>query len=104
MTKVTISRYWNNPKITTVVSNDDISITMDIEDFISALTIEMDDYAEDFINKIKSGIGPIMWTFKQDTLNKQIDNAVNKKYFSDGIPKAVDSILKKVKQETVKVR
>jgi hypothetical protein len=62
-TKVTISRKWNNPKITTKVSNEEISLEMDIEDFKTAL---------------KQEIGSVTWVIKKDTFDARLDDAVNK--------------------------
>jgi len=38
---ITVSRYWNNPKITTSVSAEGISISMDMEDFKNILNQEI---------------------------------------------------------------
>lgn len=75
MTKVTISRFWHNPAITTTFTDKLINIEIDLDDFMKAL---------------KEEIGSVTWTFKQETFEKQLDEAV-----------AV--VLKKVKQETIKV-
>ena len=75
MTKVTISRHWNNPEINTSITSEILQIDIKLEDFIYAL---------------KQEIGSVTWTFKQETFDKQIDNALA-------------MVLKKVKQETSKV-
>lgn len=38
---VTISRKWNNPKITTTITGEQISIQMSMEDFVTALKAEI---------------------------------------------------------------
>jgi len=60
---ITISRKWNNPKITAKVSNEEISLEMDIEDFKTAL---------------KQEIGSVTWVIKKDTFDARLDDAVNK--------------------------
>lgn len=40
-TVITISRYWNNPKITTKVTNQEISLEMSLDDFKEALKKEI---------------------------------------------------------------
>lgn len=103
---ITISRDWNNPKIHTVVSNESVSVSMDMSAFLVALKTDLNVYLEDFIKELKPKIGPVTFTFKQDTFYKQIDDAVSnigKDYLGRRIENSVDNILKKVKQETVKV-
>lgn len=74
-TIVTISRHWNNPKITTTISLEGIALQMNLDDFIIAL---------------KQEIGSITTTFTQKTFSLKIDNAVS-------------MILKRVKEESIKV-
>lgn len=38
---ITVSRKWSNPKIRTDINNDGIALSMDIEDFKSALREEL---------------------------------------------------------------
>ena len=73
-TKVTISRYWDNPTITTVVTNESISLSIDINDFISFL---------------KKEIGSIALTFSNKSFEEKIDNAVA-------------TVLEKIKEESAK--
>jgi hypothetical protein len=75
MKKVTISRYWNRPEINITVNDELISLNMKMDDFIKAL---------------KEEIGSVTWTFRDKTFNETIDNAVQ-------------SVIKKVKEESVKV-
>ena len=72
---VTISRYWDNPKITTVITPAFISLSIDMEDFVTAL---------------KQEIGSVTWTFKKETFDKQLDEAIR-------------VVLEKVKEESIKV-
>jgi hypothetical protein len=72
---VTISRYWKNPKISTVVTDDSISLTISLDDFIAAL---------------KSEIGSVTSTFTQKTFESKVDAAVS-------------AVLEKVKEESIKV-
>jgi hypothetical protein len=75
MKKVTISRYWNRPEINITVNDELISLNMKMDDFIKAL---------------KEEIGSVTWTFRDKTFNETMDNAVQ-------------SVIKKVKEESVKV-
>lgn len=38
---VTISRYWNNPQITTTVNEEKIALTVSLPDFLASLTHEL---------------------------------------------------------------
>lgn len=75
MEKVTISRYWNNPEINTSVTNESISLTISLEDFIAAL---------------KHEIGSVTTTLTQKGFSTQLDNAVH-------------NVLEKVKEESKKI-
>lgn len=72
---ITISRYWNNPKITTTISQEGIAIQQDLNDFIAA---------------IKQEVGSVAFVFTKNEFDKKFDNAVEK-------------ILSRVKEETIKV-
>ena len=74
-TFITISRKWDNPKIEVTITNEDISLIMDMEDFKTAL---------------KQEIGSITWTFKKDTFNKMLDEAIQR-------------VISGVKEESAKV-
>jgi hypothetical protein len=39
--KVVISRYWNNPMITVVISDEKIEVQMPVEDFLKAVVAEI---------------------------------------------------------------
>jgi len=62
-TVITISRKWNNPKIEITVDVKSISLRMDMEDFKEAL---------------KSEVGSITWTFKKDTFDTMLDEAITR--------------------------
>ncbi len=73
-TVITVSRKWNNPAITTVVEDSGISLSMNLEDFKTAL---------------KQEIGSVTWTFRKDTIDAKIDSAI-------------DTIIEGIKQESSK--
>ena len=75
MTNVTISRYWNNPEISTSIDSDQITLSISMEDFTKAL---------------KSEIGSVATTFTQKSFEKKLDEAIN-------------SVLEKVKEESIKI-
>ena len=60
---VTVSRKWNNPKITTTVDAEGITLKIDLADFVEA---------------VKREIGPITLVFKQDTFFGLMDSAIEK--------------------------
>jgi hypothetical protein len=62
-TVVTVSRMWNHPKITTLVSNEGIALSMDMEDFSQAL---------------KTEIGAVTWVFTKAEFEKRLDEAILK--------------------------
>lgn len=72
---VTISRNWNNPKITTTITGEHISIQMSIEDFVTAL---------------KAEIGSVTWVMTKAGFEARLDAAVA-------------TVLQGMKDETVKV-
>ena len=72
---ITISRYWNNPSISITVNIDGISLEMKLTDFIEAL---------------KAEIGSVTTTFTRQQFSLKMD-------------KAVESVVEKVKQESLKV-
>ena len=60
-TFVTISRLWHNPQITTTISNEGISLKMDMKDFIVAL---------------KHELGRSLPIITRKGLNKKVDKAI----------------------------
>jgi len=73
-TVLTVSRRWNNPTIRTVITVEEISLSMDIGDFKTALKKEI-------------GSPLMMFTGKK---------------LSDSIDKAVDNIIAGIKEESSK--
>jgi hypothetical protein len=59
-TVVTVSRKWNNPEIKTVVEDAGIALTIELDDFKTAL---------------KQEIGSVAWTFSKKTFDTMIDDA-----------------------------
>lgn len=72
---VTISRYWHNPQIMTVVWGDGISLTVDLNDFKKILRTE---------------IGSVRYVIKDSTFDSIFD-------------KAFSNALAKIKEESLKV-
>jgi hypothetical protein len=75
MSQLTISRKWNNPQITANFTNEEISLSISLEDFKTALLQE---------------IGSVTFVFKKDTFANMVDKAIN-------------NIMQGVKDESVKV-
>jgi hypothetical protein len=71
---VTISRHWNNPKINKTVTVDGIALSIDMDDFVTAL---------------KEEIGSVTTTFTKKTFETKLD-------------KAVYSTIEKIKEESKK--
>ena len=74
-TKLTISKKWHHPEFKFIITNEDLSLEMDFQDFVKAL---------------KQEIGSITWTFKKDTFEKQLDEAIQR-------------VISGVKEESAKV-
>jgi hypothetical protein len=72
---VTVSRHWNNPEILTNITDESISLSIHLSDFISAL---------------KEEIGSVTTTITQ-------------KSFSDKMDKAVVGVIERIKEESAKV-
>jgi hypothetical protein len=72
---ITISRYWNNPKIMTVLWADGISLTCELEDFLLALQKEL---------------GSVRWIFRDKTFRAKFEDAVK-------------VVIQRLKQESAKV-
>jgi hypothetical protein len=72
---ITISRKWNNPKISIIISNKEISLSIKMDDFITAL---------------KSEIGKVTWVFTKKEFEKRIDESIK-------------TIIEAVNNETLKV-
>lgn len=72
---ITISRKWHSPHITTVVTDESISLSIDLEDFVKALIKE---------------IGSVALVFTGKSFEKKLK-------------KAVENVIEGVKEESVKV-
>lgn len=72
--KVTISRYWNNPLIKTTMTDESISLSVSMDDFLSA---------------VKNEIGSVSTTFTQKAFELKFDDAVK-------------TVLGKIKEESIK--
>ena len=59
---ITISRYWNNPRILNVVWGDGIAMSIDVEGFKAAL---------------KKEISSVKWVIRKATFENMVDNAFN---------------------------
>lgn len=75
MTKITVTRKWHNPKISITVDSEQISLSMDMDDFITALIKE---------------IGSVTTVFTQKT-------------FADKVSAAKDRVIEGIKEESLKV-
>ena len=71
---ITISRYWNKPFIKVLVTDEDISLSITLDDFIEA---------------VKKEIGSVRWVVKDET-------------FEYRLMQAVKTVLEKVKEESIK--
>ena len=71
---VTISRYWNHPEIYTMVTSEDISLSISLDDFIKALKLE---------------IGSVAWIFTKTAFNSKLD-------------KTISTVIERIKEESVK--
>ena len=72
---ITVSRKWDNPKITTTLSDEEIKLQCKLTDFLNAL---------------KTEIGSTTFTVTKSGFNKQFD-------------KAVERVLQGIKEESAKV-
>ena len=113
-TVVTISRHWNKPQITTILTDDTISLKMDIADFITALKDEIGEVSYKPVNKsdlskaIIDLIGKVTWKISQANFEVQVKEIINnvmqdKTEFDRKLEVAVYSIIQKVKEESAKV-
>jgi hypothetical protein len=72
---VTITRQWHAPQITTRITNEEISVSVALPDFLEALTREL---------------GPVTWVFTDRAFKVKFDAAVER-------------VLQGIKDETAKV-
>lgn len=74
-TVLTISRKWHSPQIETTITQDSISLAIDIDDFLEAVSQE---------------IGTVTWVFTEKSFRAKFDDAVSK-------------VLAGIKEESAKV-
>lgn len=101
---VTVSRRWDHPKILTVVDVEGISMRMSLADFIEAMKAEMS--MEDYVSAIKEAIGPVRWTFRDQTWESQFMAAVDKadsEAWKRQLSEAAQRVIKGMKEESAKV-
>ena len=100
---VTISRKWNRPNIEITVTIEDISLRMSMDDFTEALKAELE--TEGFVERIKTGVGPVTWVLRRETFHKKVDGAAEaaKETLHDAIEEAIERIISGVKEESAKV-
>jgi hypothetical protein len=104
---VTVSRKWDNPRISINITGDEISLSMALADFLMALRQEIDLQLPFFLDTIRQQIGSVTWVFTQATFGKAFAQAVNAtteqgildKIFQD----AADKVVKGIKKESVQV-
>ena len=77
MTRITISKYWNNPRIAVnlIVTDKSISVQVSLNSFIRAL---------------KQEIGSVTLIVKQNSFEQKVDAAVRE-------------VIRKIKEESAKV-
>ena len=63
MTKLVISKKWHQPQFKYTITDEEMSCEMDFEDFVKAF---------------KQEIGSVTWTFKKETFEKQLDEAIQR--------------------------
>ncbi len=100
---VTISRKWHNPQIEITLTNEAISLEMQMDDFVEALKKELD--TEKFVAAIKESIGSITWVVKKETFGKMMDAAATeaKDALHGALEAAIERIVSGVKRESAKV-
>ena len=100
---VTISRKWHNPQIAITVSNEGISLEMQMDDFVEALKRELE--TEGFVEGIKAGVGSATWIFRDKTFGRKVDQAAAdaKGALHGALGAAIERIISGVKQESSKV-
>ena len=102
---VTISRHWNSPKITTTITDEEIGLQMDMEDFRKALKSELGNLIP-FREALKEKIGSVTWVMKKATIDKRIDegiDAIKEETIDNQIDNAIDRVISGIKEESAKV-
>jgi hypothetical protein len=99
---VTISRYWDNPKIMTVLSGEGISLTTNLEDFLAAVKLEFP--LDDFVKKLAEEIGSVRWIFRNRTFDARVSAALEAKMpaFHAMLDDAFTRTCERIKEESTK--
>lgn len=108
---ITILRKWDNPEILVKINVEEISLSINFSDFMSILKAELANvvFINDFVEKLKSTIGSVTFTFKEETFNKKLDSTVSvireecNASSRDKIDVIVRNILEEIKKESKKV-
>ena len=114
---VTISRYWNNPKITTEIWLEGIQLTKPLDDFKESLKQEVDkqilsainNSIKSVIDNLKIEIGSPIFYITKKSIGDIIDKVLGENVSLDKnelykiFDEAFDSIINKIKEESAKV-
>jgi len=104
MLKVTISKKWNEPKITCVITKEDHSYSIGMEDFVEAFKQEIN--LDNFVVALKAEIGSVRYVVKQDTFESRLDAAFDSAKqvaLSPIIDAAIKRVILGVQEESIKV-
>lgn len=99
LTTITVMRKWDNPQILITVNDELLELKMTMTDFQAAIT---DEVCSRLQSDMASAIGPVTWTFKEDTFRNRVDGAI-KKVLPAAIADAVSVALSAIKGESIKV-
>lgn len=102
----TISRYWNSPVINHTITDEYISLNLDLNDFKSALAQEIHfRIMLHFKGELAKHVGSVTTTFTQSAFNAKLNEAIAKSELTlQNVEKeAVDAVIKKIKEESIKI-
>ena len=103
--KITISKHWNSPQIHVWVTDEEIGLQMDMEDFRKALKLELGNLTP-FREALKEQIGSVTWVMKKATIDRRIDegiDAIKEETIDNQIDNAIDRVISGIKEESAKV-
>jgi hypothetical protein len=118
---VTISRKWHNPKIEVWLSDEEIGLKIEFDDFIMALKKEIGKIFQliDFNEMVKKEIKSVAFVFRKSTFEKIFDEAiqkvldrisdknllleVQKNGFEEKLDIAISNVLRGIKEESTKI-
>jgi hypothetical protein len=112
-TVVTISKYLNSP-ITTTISKEGISLSMDMDDFVKSLKEEIGEISYKPVDKFDLSkalidlMGKVTWKISQGNFEVQVNRIIDKVFqdktdFGKQLDVAIENILKRIKEESIKV-